>query len=116
MDSSGTIVDQVNKAYSELYEWRREMQVHADAISDAEETAVQDILEEWQKAKSNEVRRGLVNDELADNEEYHNHRRLYRDARNRFRLCQIEVERCKTLVAALNAAYPMIQGQYESQS
>jgi hypothetical protein len=103
MEGTATIVDQVNNAYSLLHEWKNDMQVHADAIADLEEDAVQDILEDWQKARSNEVRRGLLQDQLDDNDEYKNHRRAYRTARNNFRLAQLEVERCKTVIAAIHA-------------
>lgn len=94
----------IEAAFDSAIVCKSRMQAEANDIAAAEETAKMDNLEEWTAAKNNDVRRAIVLRELADDEGYHASRKIYRAARDDYRLALLEIERLKVLVAHLGAA------------
>lgn len=92
--------NRIKETFDNLVESREAMMAAQGAMEDLEETAKMDNLNEWVAAKNNDVRRAIILRELSDNNEYHAHRRAYRDARDAFKLARLEVERIRMMVDA----------------
>lgn len=112
--SSQTLVEQVNANYGFLFEAKQDMQRQWSIMQDSEETAISDLGEAWISAKNNDIRKALVREQLANDQDYQDARLKYREARDAFRLAQIEVERVKTLTLVTPVAYPAVTGFQQS--
>jgi hypothetical protein len=97
------VEETINKAYDRAVQRRLEMAFRGSEIQDAEETAKMDNLDEWVAAKNNDVRRAIILRALADDERYHENRKMYRASREDLRIALINVERVKTLIAGYRA-------------
>lgn len=112
-----TLTEEINAAYGRLTAEKESMQIAWHEMSDAEETAISDLGDDWVLAKNNDIRKALVREKLAEDESYQTSRKKYRGSRDAFRLAQIEIERIKTNIAALTAvgvSAPLILGNQQS--
>lgn len=107
-----TLSEQVELAYAELTAQKANMQESWNTLSMEEENAIQENLADWFDSKNNDIRKQKVVSWLATNEEYQDARKRYRAAKDAFRLAQIEVERVKTMIAAVVAYGPALVGSY----
>lgn len=101
--SERSLPERIEVEFNQVVDAKAQMQFRAGQIHLAEETAKTDNLEEWTAAKNNEVRRAIVLSVLADDEAYHEARSVYQEARDRYRLALLEIERLKLLVEARKA-------------
>ncbi len=94
-----TLAERIEAAFDEAVGAKRRMQINLRGITELEETAKMENLDEWVGAKNNDVRRAIVLRDLAEDEDYDRARFEYDNARDRYRLALLEIERLKLLVA-----------------
>lgn len=90
--------EKINETWDRAIAYRQAMQSQARVVADYEETAKMENLEEWMGAKNSDQRKALILRVLADEDDYHNARDAYADARDRFKIAMLEVERLRMLL------------------